>query len=76
MKKKISVKLLSFVGALILTGVFSNLLSFGSVKGIEEKSNVITEQCLTAVNLLAETSRSVERVQRFSIDITEGEENT
>lgn len=76
MKKKISVKLLSLVGVLILIGVFSNLLSLKSVNLLEDKSNVITKQCLTAVYLLSETSRSVERVQRFANATTDSEENT
>ncbi len=66
MKKSISVKILGLVAILIATGLISNVLWSDSITNMNEKAQIISGDCLTAVSILAETSRSVERVQKFA----------
>jgi methyl-accepting chemotaxis protein len=68
MKNSISFKLIALVVLLIVAGVFSNITGINSLDKMNEKSNVIKEDCMQAVTLLATTSRYVERVQRFVND--------
>lgn len=66
MRRKISVKIFSLVAVLIITGLVSNLLSSYSLVHMNEKAQTISTDCLNAVSILAETARSVERVQKFA----------
>lgn len=66
MRRKISVKIFSLVAILIITGLVSNLLSTYSLIHMNEKAQTISTDCLNAVSILAETARSVERVQKFA----------
>lgn len=66
MAKSISVKILGLVAILIATGLTSNILWSNSLASMNEKAQTVSNECLTAVSLLAETSRSVERVQKFA----------
>lgn len=65
-RRKISIKIFSLVAVLIITGLVSNLLSSYSLVNMNEKAQAISTDCLNAVSILAETARSVERVQKFA----------
>lgn len=71
MTKSISIKILGLVMILLVAGVLSNVTGMVSLSGMNEKSNVISEDCMEAVSILASTSRAVERVQKFVNDSSE-----
>lgn len=64
--KKISAKILSLVAILLATGLISCILWYGSIESMNTKAQIVSNDCMQAVNILAETSRSVERVQKFA----------
>ncbi|WP_170123046.1 methyl-accepting chemotaxis protein [Lachnotalea glycerini] len=66
MRRRISVKILSLVAILIATGLVTIILWSGSIRNMNTKAQTISNDCLSAVSILAETSRSVERVQKFA----------
>jgi len=65
MRKRISVKILGLVAVLLVAGLLSNVLGSSSINSMNTKAQVISNDCLDAVSLLADTARSVERVQKF-----------
>ncbi|WP_099466783.1 methyl-accepting chemotaxis protein [Konateibacter massiliensis] len=66
MRKKISVKIFGLVAILIMTGLLSNVLSSYALMSVKERAQAISTDSIDAVSILAETSRSVERVQKFA----------
>jgi len=65
MKKSISIKILGLVAILLLAGLLSNVLGSSSINNMNTKAQVIANDCMDAVSILADTARSVERVQKF-----------
>ena len=65
MKKSISIKILGLVAILLLAGLLSNVLGSSSINSMNTKAQVIANDCMDAVSILADTARSVERVQKF-----------
>lgn len=65
MRKSISVKIIGLVGILLLAALLSNVLSTSSIINMNTKAQVIANDCMDAVSILADTARSVERVQKF-----------
>jgi len=78
MSKSISIKILGLVAILLLAGLLSNVLGSSSINNMNTKAQVIANDCLEAVSILADTARSVERVQKFvnssSTDIADEEQ--
>jgi len=65
MKKSITIKILGLVAILLLAGLLSNVLGSSSINNMNTKAQVIATDCMDAVSILADTARSVERVQKF-----------
>lgn len=65
-RKKISLKILILVSLLFLAGVASVAIGSFSIRSMNSKSKVISDQCMEAVSLLSDTSRGIERVQKFA----------
>ena len=68
MRKSISAKILGLVAILLVVGLLTNVLGTYSIFSMNSKAQVISNDCLEAVSILADTSRSVERVQKFAND--------
>ncbi|OYO59448.1 hypothetical protein CG709_18625, partial [Lachnotalea glycerini] len=64
MRRRISVKILSLVAILIATGLVTIILWSGSIRNMNTKAQTISNDCLSAVSILAESSRSVYREQK------------
>jgi len=65
MRHSITIKILGLVAILLLAGLLSNVLGSSSINNMNTKAQVIANDCLEAVSILADTARSVERVQKF-----------
>lgn len=65
-KFNIGIKIIGLVFVLLVTAIAGNLFGVISIKNMNERTETISGQCMKAVSLLAETSRNVERVQKFA----------
>ena len=65
MKKKISAKILVLAGILFAAGIASVLLGFLFIHSMNKKSQKISNECMEAVTLMADTSTSIEKVHRI-----------
>ena len=61
MKKKISAKILVLAGILFAAGIASVLLGFLFIHSMNKKSQKISNECMEAVTLMADTSTSIEK---------------
>ena len=66
MKKKISAKILVLAGILFAAGIASVLLGFLFIHSMNKKSQKISNECMEAVTLMADTSTSIEKVQKYA----------
>lgn len=66
MRKSISVKIIGLVCVLLIAALLNNVLSTASIINMNTKAQVIANDCMDAVSILANTARSVERVQKFA----------
>ena len=66
MKKKISAKILVLAGFLFAAGIASVLLGFLFIHSMNKKSQKISNECMEAVTLMADTSTSIEKVQKYA----------
>ena len=66
MKKKISAKILVLAGILFADGIASVLLGFLFIHSMNKKSQKISNECMEAVTLMADTSTSIEKVQKYA----------
>lgn len=64
----ISAKIMGVLVLLICVGILSNRLGSFSMHSMNEKSQVVTDDCMEAVRLLGETSKSLERLQKYSME--------
>ena len=66
MTKKISAKILVLAGILFAAGIASVLLGFLFIHSMNKKSQKISNECMEAVTLMADTSTSIEKVQKYA----------
>ena len=66
MKKKISAKILVLAGILFAAGIASVFLGFLFIHSMNKKSQKISNECMEAVTLMADTSTSIEKVQKYA----------
>lgn len=64
-KFNIGIKIIGLLFVLLVTAIAGNLFGVISIKNMNERTEIISGQCMKSVSLLAETSRNVERVQKF-----------
>ena len=62
-RARISVKILVLVGALFITGIVSVVMGFLCINSMNNKSHKISNECMEAVALMADTSTAIEKVQ-------------
>ena len=55
-KTRISVKILVLVGVLFVTGIVSVIMGMMSINDMNNKSQKISNECMEAVSLMADTS--------------------
>ena len=66
MKKKISAKILVFAGALFAAGAAGIIILFAMVYSMNDKSQKISNDCMQAVSIMADTSTAIEKVQKYA----------
>ena len=66
MKKKISAKILVFAGALFAAGAAGIIILFAMVYSMNNKSQKISNDCMQAVSIMADTSTAIEKVQKYA----------
>lgn len=66
MKKKISAKILVFAGALFAVGAAGIIILFAMVYSMNDKSQKISNDCMQAVSIMADTSTAIEKVQKYA----------
>ena len=66
MKKKISAKILVFAGALFAAGAAGIIILFAMVHSMNDKSQKISNDCMQAVSIMADTSTAIEKVQKYA----------
>ena len=66
MKKKISAKILVLAGILFAAGIASVLLGFLFIHSMNKKSQKISNESMEADTLMADTSPSIEKVQKYA----------
>ena len=64
-KFNIGIKIIGLLFVLLVTAIAGNLFGVISIKNMNERTEIISGQCMKSVSLLAETSRNAERVQKF-----------
>lgn len=65
-KTRISVKILVLVGVLFVTGIVSVIMGMMSINDMNNKSQKISNECMEAVSLMADTSTAIEKVQKYA----------
>ena len=65
-KTRISVKILVLVGVLFVTGIVSVIMGMMSINDMNNKSQKISNECIEAVSLMADTSTAIEKVQKYA----------
>lgn len=65
-RARISVKILVLVGALFITGIVSVVMGFLCINSMNNKSQKISNECMEAVALMADTSTAIEKVQKYA----------
>ena len=65
-KTRISVKILVLVGVLFVTGIISVIMGMMSINDMNNKSQKISNECMEAVSLMADTSTAIEKVQKYA----------
>lgn len=63
MRKKISAKILVLVGVLFAAGIIMGMILINSMN---DKSQNISNECMQAVTLMADTQTSIEKVQKYA----------
>ncbi len=66
MKKKISAKILVLTGALFAAGAAGIIILFSMVYSMNNKSQKISNDCMQAVSIMADTSTAIEKVQKYA----------
>lgn len=66
MKKKISAKILVLTGALFAAGAAGIIILFAMVYSMNNKSQKISNDCMQAVSIMADTSTAIEKVQKYA----------
>ena len=66
MKKKISAKILVFAGALFAVGAAGIIILFAMIYSMNDKSQKISNDCMQAVSIMADTSTAIEKVQKYA----------
>lgn len=66
MKKKISAKILVLTGALFAVGAAGIIILFAMVYSMNNKSQKISNDCMQAVSIMADTSTAIEKVQKYA----------
>ena len=66
MKRKISAKILVLAGALFAAGAAGIIILFTMVYSMNSKSQKISNDCMQAVSLMADTSTAIEKVQKYA----------
>lgn len=65
-KKKISAKILVLTGALFAAGAAGIIILFSMVYSMNNKSQKISNDCMQAVSIMADTSTAIEKVQKYA----------
>lgn len=66
MRKKISAKILVLVGALFAAGAAGIIMGMVLINSMNDKSQNISNECMQAVTLMADTQTSIEKVQKYA----------
>ena len=66
MRKKISAKILVLVGALFAAGAAGIIMGMILINSMNDKSQNISNECMQAVTLMADTQTSIEKVQKYA----------
>ncbi len=65
-KTRISLKILALVVVLFVTGIVSVIMGMISINDMNNKSQKISNECMEAVSLMADTSTAIEKVQKYA----------
>ena len=65
MRKKISAKILVLVGVLFAAGA-AGIMGMILINSMNDKSQNISNECMQAVTLMADTQTSIEKVQKYA----------
>lgn len=66
MRKKISAKILVLVGVLFAAGAAGIIMGMILINSMNDKSQNISNECMQAVTLMADTQTSIEKVQKYA----------
>lgn len=66
MRKKISAKILVLVGVLFVAGAAGIIMGMILINSMNDKSQNISNECMQAVTLMADTQTSIEKVQKYA----------
>ena len=66
-KFNIGIKIIGLLFVLLVTAIAGNLFGVISIKNMNERTEIISGQCMKSVSLLAETSRNVEKIGRAHV---------
>lgn len=66
MRKKISAKILVLVGVLFAAGAAGIIMGMILINSMNNKSQNISNECMQAVTLMADTQTSIEKVQKYA----------